>query len=195
MVDRPLQPAACALDPECFGEQHVEQRRNHVRAQEHCAEAQQNCGRRAQGFVAVRPVRESRSRFGCACAKADAREMPARQWWQRYGQEAPELRVVATKALAQAASVTGCERTWSVAGFIHNESRYRLEADRAMDLTYCYQTLRLRENLQSVDRQEKRLSGRGSRPRTLRRRDLWRRGRRREALGLAIRIFRTKRTR
>lgn len=63
------------------------------------------------------------------------------QWWGTYGSRNPELKELAFKLLGQPASC--CERNWSTYGFIHSLRRNKLTPERAEDLVFVHNNLRL----------------------------------------------------
>ncbi|GJN30743.1 hypothetical protein PR202_gb19077 [Eleusine coracana subsp. coracana] len=66
-----------------------------------------------------------------------------RMWWGTYGARTPELKELAFKLLGQPASSSCCERNWSTYGFIHSLRRNKLTPERAENLVYVHNNLRL----------------------------------------------------
>jgi hypothetical protein len=55
----------------------------------------------------------------------------------------PELKDLALKLLGHPASSSCCERNWSTYSFIHNMKRNKLNPERAEDLVFVHNNLRL----------------------------------------------------
>eukprot|EP00955_Chlamydomonas_euryale_P007617 80757-Chlamydomonas_euryale.AAC.1 len=72
--------------------------------------------------------------LGTETMYAQARVLPAWEWWLTYGGDAPELQKVALRVLSQVASAGACERNWSSYDFIHSRRRNRLKPRTAEDL-------------------------------------------------------------
>ena len=73
--------------------------------------------------------------------------MPGWAWWQRFGYEFYELKKVAIRVLAQVTGSTASERAWSAMGFVHDKKQNHLDAQHAIDLTYIYHSLRVRDSI------------------------------------------------
>ncbi len=66
-------------------------------------------------------------------------------WWKMYGDNTPEIRILAMRLLSQVASSSTAERNWSTFSFIHSIKRNRLTSKRAEKLVYVHSGLRLQE--------------------------------------------------
>ena len=64
-------------------------------------------------------------------------------WWVNYGQSTPLLQGLAIKFVNQLASSSCCERNWSTYNFIHSMKRNQLAPERAEDLVFVHNNLRL----------------------------------------------------
>ncbi|XP_056696720.1 uncharacterized protein [Spinacia oleracea] len=64
-------------------------------------------------------------------------------WWANYGSSLPHLQSLAFKLLSQPASSSCCERNWSHYDNIQTIKRNRLTSERAKDLVYCHNNLRV----------------------------------------------------
>jgi len=64
-------------------------------------------------------------------------------WWVNYGQSTPLLQGLAIKFVNQLASSSCCERYWSAYNFIHSMKRKQLAPERAEDLVFVHNNLRL----------------------------------------------------
>ncbi|XP_073036746.1 uncharacterized protein [Primulina eburnea] len=64
-------------------------------------------------------------------------------WWDFYGNEVPNLKVMAKKILGLTTSSSGCERNWSVFEGIHTKKRNRLDTTRMNNLVYVQFNARL----------------------------------------------------
>ena len=73
--------------------------------------------------------------------------IPPYKWWQLYCNHLPELQSVAVRVLSQVGAASICERNWSVHGLIHSKERYSLNPNRAIQLVFIHQSIRLLENL------------------------------------------------
>ena len=65
------------------------------------------------------------------------------KWWIIHGTSAPLLQSIALKLLGQPCSSSCCERNWSTYNFIHSMKRNKLTPQRAEDLVYVHNNLRL----------------------------------------------------
>ncbi|WVZ88415.1 hypothetical protein U9M48_034941 [Paspalum notatum var. saurae] len=65
------------------------------------------------------------------------------KWWVNHGQPIPMLQKLALKLLNQPASSSCCERNWSTYSFIHSMKRNKLAPERAEDLVFVHNNLRL----------------------------------------------------
>ena len=65
------------------------------------------------------------------------------KWWIVHGTSAPMLQSIALKLLGQPCSSSCCERNWSTYNFIHSMKRNKLTPQRAEDLVYVHNNLRL----------------------------------------------------
>ena len=73
----------------------------------------------------------------------DRTHFETKQWWGTYGVHTPELKDLALKLLGQPASSSCCERNWSTYAFIHSMKRNKLTPERAEDLVFVHNNLRL----------------------------------------------------
>ena len=64
-------------------------------------------------------------------------------WWKFHGDDAPEIKHLATRLLSQIASSSATERNWSTYSFIHSIKRNRLTSRRAEKLVAVHSSLRL----------------------------------------------------
>ena len=154
MLHTPLHAAAYALDPEFWKE-------DMYALPEVMAGVDIMINRVSSDFDKAKTAsrqftdfRRKKGPFAHELAVANACSMPAWEWWQRYGYGLPELQKVAMRVLGQVVSATAAERNWSVFGHLHTATRNRLTAERATDLTYCFSSLRLRDNLNDPEREE-----------------------------------------
>ncbi|XP_051120414.1 uncharacterized protein LOC127244120 [Andrographis paniculata] len=82
--------------------------------------------------------------FGSALAiRAVATSLPA-DWWNVYGDEAPNLRKIVLKVLSQTCTSSSCERNWSTWSLIHTKLRNRLAIEKLHKLVYVHYNMRLR---------------------------------------------------
>ena len=65
------------------------------------------------------------------------------KWWIIHGTFAPMLQSIVLKLLGQPCSSSCCERNWSTYNFIHFMKRNKLTPQRAKDLVYVHNNLRL----------------------------------------------------
>ena len=65
------------------------------------------------------------------------------KWWIVHGTSASILQSIALKLLGQPCSSSCCERNWSTYNFIHSMKRNKLTPQRAEDLVYVHNNLRL----------------------------------------------------
>ena len=65
------------------------------------------------------------------------------KWWIIHGTSAPMLQSITLKLLGQPCSSSCCERNWSTYNFIHSIKRNKLTPQRAEDLVYVHNNLRL----------------------------------------------------
>ena len=64
-------------------------------------------------------------------------------WWKFHGDDAPEIKHLATHLLSQIASSSTAERNWSTYSFIHSIRRNRLTFRRAEKIVVVHSALRL----------------------------------------------------
>ena len=65
------------------------------------------------------------------------------KWWIVHETSAPMLQFIALKLLGQPCSSSCCKRNWSTYNFIHSMKKNKLTAQRAEDLVYVHNNLRL----------------------------------------------------
>ena len=65
------------------------------------------------------------------------------KWWIVHGTSAPMLQSITLKLLGQPYSSSCCERNWSTYNFIRSMKRKKLTPQRAEDLVYVHNNLRL----------------------------------------------------
>ncbi|PRQ18378.1 putative HAT dimerization domain, ribonuclease H-like domain-containing protein [Rosa chinensis] len=73
----------------------------------------------------------------------DRGKMPPMKWWVVHGSSTPNLQRLALKLLGQPCSSSCCERNWSTYKFIHSLRRNRITPQRAEDLVFVHNNLRL----------------------------------------------------
>ncbi|XP_072959848.1 uncharacterized protein [Typha angustifolia] len=66
-----------------------------------------------------------------------------KKWWVIHGAFAPNLQNLALKLLGQPCSSSCCERNWSTYSFIHTMKRNKITPQRAEDLVFIHNNLRL----------------------------------------------------
>lgn len=64
-------------------------------------------------------------------------------WWRMHGDDAPEIKHLATRLLSQITSSSAAERNWSTYSFTHSIKRNRLTSRRAEKLVAVHNALRL----------------------------------------------------
>ncbi|XP_048432388.1 uncharacterized protein LOC125473520 [Pyrus x bretschneideri] len=64
-------------------------------------------------------------------------------WWIVHGASTPSLQSIALKLLGQPCSSSCCERNWSTYSFIHSLRRNKITPQRAEDLVFVHNNLRL----------------------------------------------------
>ena len=64
------------------------------------------------------------------------------KWWVVHRTSAPMLQSIALKLLGQPSS-SCCERNWSTYNFIHSMKKNKLTPQRAKDLVYVHNNLRI----------------------------------------------------
>ena len=64
-------------------------------------------------------------------------------WWVVHGDEAPTLQRLALKLLGQPCSSSCSERNWSTYSFINSVKRNKMTPQRAEDLVFVHNNLRL----------------------------------------------------
>ena len=65
------------------------------------------------------------------------------KWWVVHGTSAAMLQSIELKLSGQPCSSSCCERNWSTYNFIHFMKRNKLTSQRAEDLVYVHNNLRL----------------------------------------------------
>ncbi|KAK3228260.1 hypothetical protein Dsin_008122 [Dipteronia sinensis] len=65
------------------------------------------------------------------------------KWWINHGASTPTLQSMALKLLGQPCSSSCCERNWSTYNFIHSMKRNKITPQRAEDLIFVHNNLRL----------------------------------------------------
>ncbi|KAL0418819.1 UNVERIFIED_CONTAM: hypothetical protein Sradi_1295400 [Sesamum radiatum] len=87
--------------------------------------------------------------FGCLDDFADEDslrdrwEMDPIKWWLVHGSATPHLQSISLKLLAHISSSCYCERNWSTYAFIHSIRRNQITPQRAQDLVFVHNNLRL----------------------------------------------------
>ncbi|CAH1413534.1 unnamed protein product [Lactuca virosa] len=69
--------------------------------------------------------------------------MEPKNWWVNFGAQTPFLQTLAFRLLGQPSSSSCVERNWSTYAFIHLLKRNKLTTNRAQDLVYIHNNLRL----------------------------------------------------
>ncbi|XP_022880855.1 uncharacterized protein LOC111398151 [Olea europaea var. sylvestris] len=75
-------------------------------------------------------------------------------WWDFYGNEAPNLKLMAKRILGLTTSSSGCERNLSVFEGVHTKKRNRLDATRMKNLVYVQFNARLMNKKKRKDKLE-----------------------------------------
>ncbi|KAK9939254.1 hypothetical protein M0R45_015957 [Rubus argutus] len=81
--------------------------------------------------------------------------MSPASWWERFGEQTPELTKFAIRVLSLTCSASGCERNWSTFQSIHKKKKNRLEHKRLNALVYVKYNSLLRER--NIKRNAKKL--------------------------------------
>ncbi|CAL8168316.1 unnamed protein product [Prunus armeniaca] len=81
--------------------------------------------------------------FGAIDAMNDRFHMEPMVWWIVHGSSTPNLQSIALKLLGKPCSSSCCERNWSTYSFIHSLRRNKLTPQRAEDLVFVHNNLRL----------------------------------------------------
>ncbi|KAK3024556.1 hypothetical protein RJ639_043496 [Escallonia herrerae] len=71
--------------------------------------------------------KQATSDFGMPIAVRQHEKLNMVAWWEKFGNNCPNLQKFAIRVLSQCTSATRCERNWSVFEFIHSKKRNRLE--------------------------------------------------------------------
>lgn len=77
----------------------------------------------------------------------DRGKMKPMKWWVVHGSSTPNLQKLALKLLGQPCSSSCCERNWSTYKFIYSLRRNKIAPQRAEDLVYVHNNLRLLSRL------------------------------------------------
>lgn len=80
--------------------------------------------------------------------RAQAKKLPAWEWWDAFGGFFPALQWCARRLCAQGCAACACERNWSAYEFIHSEKRNRLAPERAEKLVSIFSNLQLLRRFQ-----------------------------------------------
>jgi len=149
----PLHCLAHSLNPRYYSEQWLSEDPNRVapHMDPEISEERNNCLRKL--FPVTEELRRVKQQFADYSLKRGIFSLPDSiddrahfdplQWWGIYGSRTPELKELAFKLLGQPASSSCCERNWSTYSFIHNLRRNRLTPERAEDLVFVHNNLRL----------------------------------------------------
>ena len=149
----PLHCLAHSLNPRYYSEQWLSEDPNRVapHMDPEISEERNNCLRKL--FPVTEELRRVKQQFADYSLKRGIFSLPDSiddrahfdplQWWGIYGSRTPELKELAFKLLGQLASSLCCERNWSTYNFIHNLRRNRLTPERAEDLVFVHNNLRL----------------------------------------------------
>ncbi|XP_028116342.1 uncharacterized protein LOC114314098 [Camellia sinensis] len=81
--------------------------------------------------------------FGDFDSKIDRGVLDPLIWWFTHGSPAPMLQSLALKLVGQPCSSSCCERNWSTYSFIHSMKRKKMTPQRAEDLVFVHNNLRL----------------------------------------------------
>ena len=81
--------------------------------------------------------------FGDHDSRIDRGSMELLLWWFVHGSPAPVLQSLALKLLGQPCSSSCYERNWSTYSFIHSMKRNKMTPQRAEDLVFVHNNLRL----------------------------------------------------
>ncbi|KAG5562100.1 hypothetical protein RHGRI_004972 [Rhododendron griersonianum] len=81
--------------------------------------------------------------FGDYDSRSDRGALEPLIWWFAHGSPAPTLQSLALKLLSQPSSSPCCERNWSTYSFILSIKRNKMTPQRAEDLVYVHNNLRL----------------------------------------------------
>ncbi|KAK4406691.1 hypothetical protein Sango_0675600 [Sesamum angolense] len=83
-----------------------------------------------------------KNRRGWECFFRDRWEMDPIKWWLVRGSATPHLQSISLKLLGHVSS-SCCERNWSTYAFIHSIRRNQITPQRAQDLVFVHNNLRL----------------------------------------------------
>ncbi|CAN6541945.1 unnamed protein product [Malus baccata var. baccata] len=81
--------------------------------------------------------------FGAIDSMNDRLHLEPVMWWIVHGASTPSLQSIALKLLGQLCSSSCCERNWSTYSFIHSLRRNKITPQRAEDLVFVHNNLRL----------------------------------------------------
>ncbi|XP_068307387.1 uncharacterized protein [Pyrus communis] len=81
--------------------------------------------------------------FGAIDSMNDRFHLEPVMWWIVHGASTPSLQSIALKLLGQPCSSSCCERNWSTYNFIHSLRRNKITPQRAEDLVFVHNNLRL----------------------------------------------------
>ncbi|KAM1996356.1 hypothetical protein ACFX15_029309 [Malus domestica] len=81
--------------------------------------------------------------FGAIDSMNDRFHLEPVMWWIVHGASTPSLQSIALKLLGQPCSSSCCERNWSTYSFIHSLRRNKITPQRAEDLVFVHNNLRL----------------------------------------------------
>ncbi|KAL0289160.1 UNVERIFIED_CONTAM: hypothetical protein Sangu_2625700 [Sesamum angustifolium] len=73
----------------------------------------------------------------------DRWQMDPIKWWLVHGSATPHLQSISLKLLGHVSSSSCCERNWSTYAFIHSIRRNQITPQRAQDLVFVHNNLRL----------------------------------------------------
>ncbi|BFG40947.1 hypothetical protein CerSpe_272210 [Prunus speciosa] len=88
--------------------------------------------------------------FSNADSLIDRGRMQPVKWWIVYGAFSPIIQRLALQLLGQPCSSSCCERNWSTYNFVHSFRRNKIAPQRAEDLVFVHNNLRLLSRKMSV---------------------------------------------
>ncbi|CAN6182580.1 unnamed protein product, partial [Urochloa humidicola] len=149
----PLHCLAHSLNPRYYSEQWINGGAGRVRPHKDAeiSQMRMSCFKKFFPVAAdLKKVKEEYTRFSTCTGEFNDYDsiydrwiLDPLNWWVNYGQSAPLLQHLAIKLVNQPASSSCCERNWSTYNFIHSMTRNQLTPERAEDLVYVHNNLRL----------------------------------------------------
>ncbi|XP_062027647.1 uncharacterized protein LOC133743660 isoform X3 [Rosa rugosa] len=144
-LHQPLHAAGYYLNPQFHYEENFSNVLEVKKGLHECMDRMMSFDERLKADIQLEMFDKGMGEFGTRLAVHSRKIRSPASWWERFGEETPDLTKFAIRVLSLTCSASGCERNWSTFESIHTKKRNRLEHKRLNALVYVKYNSLLRE--------------------------------------------------